>query len=158
VDPLSIASGSVALATAAAQLGVQIYRIWESTKGVDQRLEAFASELKSLSSSLEAAGSALRNPQLVQAFTTAAGVQEPKKHLEAIKAILDDCRTSLKDLKAIVDGARNSKGVPSRGIFRKPATAFVLSLKDPEPIRIRSKLQTHNNAMQLCFQTIHLCV
>jgi hypothetical protein len=110
MDPLSITTASLAIAKLCAQCVVSL-AIWVGeVRAIDDRIESFCAEIKSLSSILDALNNTLQTPEALQAADEAN--QGAIADLwEQLKVSLGDCEKTMDQLRDILDGLKAGFGV-----------------------------------------------
>ena len=155
MDPLSIATGAVTLASTAVSLSKAIYTLVRGVKEADNDLQALAEELRAVSVSLESVGKALKNPTLAESFKGFGLREESEKRLAHIEQIIESCRHILGQLEDLVKQVTGSNTTGNTSI-RKFATALKLKFKQADLKQIRERLKSFRDVLQLELQTIDL--
>ena len=146
-DPLSIATGSLALAQLAALLSKNTYQAVQATKDADNDVQALATELRILSASWDSVGNTLKQPGFQQDLFATSVSNEATTRLATIQPIIDDCDQSLKQLQQLYDQIQGSGR--NTLLPRKTSVALKLNLKNPKVEKIRQQLRNFQSVLQV---------
>ena len=153
MDPFSIATAAVTLASTAFHLSKSICGLVRGVKEADHELQALGEELRAISVSLDSVGKVLKSSALHRNLLDSNVQNEADKRLLHVEAVLNSCRQSLDQLQKLVQGV-TSGGTSS--LPQKAAAAFKIKLKESGLKQIRQRLHSYRGVLQLELQTLDL--
>lgn len=143
MDPLSITVGTLQIISFCAQCAGWI----ASLKNVDERVQAFASEIETLSAHHDALTKALQSPGMI-AVARAAEQNAGGDLWKQVMFSLNDCKNTMEAVANILrDIDRNS-----RGPLRRPQKQLKESLAAGDLAKLRQRIQFFNSTISLPLQ------
>jgi hypothetical protein len=156
MDPLSITTASLTIAKLCAQCVISL-TVWVGeVRNVDERIESFCTEIKNLSSNLDALNNAILAPEVMQ-ITLETNMLAVADLWEQLQVSLSDCENTMKQLRAILSELKNGLGVKA-GLFRKPIKQFRESLESGQISTLRERILFFSSSLGLTIQMLNLYV
>jgi hypothetical protein len=149
MDPLSIAVGSLQVVSLCAQSTVALAQWIGDVKNVDERIDAFSTEIKALSATYEALNHSLRSPAVLKA-AIASEHSSGGQLWRQIASLAKDCENTMAILNQILESLSTSSG----NVFRRPYRQFRESLVSGDISRLRQRIQLFNSTLTLPLQMI----
>jgi hypothetical protein len=151
MDPLSIATGSIAITRFTSQISLALYNYIIYTKNVDQTVRSFRGEVDGLTRLLDSIGTAVSNPIIKSAVAT---TPENFELLGPITEELISCRGCVEALAGVLE--RVAQGSNIKNFFRRSVRAMKLNLSSDDIARFRSEIHVHSTQLQIALQIINL--
>ena len=156
MDPISIATGSLALAKTAFRIAVALHSGFEAVNSANTTLQVFHGEVTALANSLDLVGKTCEAPRIKD-------LGEESLHsdgllanvLRSLEGLLSDCKDTLARLDAIVQQAKSKSSI---SIFRRSSTALKLNLNSANLALVRQQIQTYISAMQMTISMLNMYV
>ena len=149
MDPLSITVGSLQIVSLCAQSTVALAQWVGDVKTVDERIDAFSTEIKALSATYEALHHSLRSPVMLRA-ARASEYSSGGQLWRQIASLIKDCENTMVILNQILESLSTSSG----NVFRRPCRQFRESLVSGDIARLRQRIQLFNSTLTLPLQMI----
>lgn len=156
MDPLSITAGSLTIAKLCATCIVSLTTWVGEVRAIDGRIEAFCTEIRSLTQTLDALNSSLLLPEMLRAAQAADSTSEGELWRQ-LHISLDDCRTTMEQLREILDSLKKPLGRGLR-LFRRPVSQFKESLEAGTIALLRERIIFFNTSLALPLQMMNLYV
>jgi hypothetical protein len=150
-DPLSIATGSVAICEAAYGISLLLYKFIQDVKKVDQKVEDLRAEVDRLCRLLESVTAAVKSP-IIQSTSTLA--PEHVELLGSVDDVLASCRVTVDSLSDVLQGV--VRGSKSKSLFSRSKRAIRLNMDSDEIDGFRFGIHKCCAELQLALQTINL--
>jgi hypothetical protein len=149
MDAFAIATGSLQIISVCAQCTVSLAKWIGEVTTVDSRIEAFISEIESLSATYNALEANLRSPAMQDAAQNADD-STGGSLWKGIALSISDCKDTMVILQRIlhhIEGNSNSR-------LRRPYKQFRESLVSGDIARLRQRIQFFNSTMALPLQML----
>ena len=143
MDPLSITVSALQIISFCTQCTGWIARL----KTVDERIQAFASEIGTLSATHEALTKAFQSPAMI-AVARAAEENAGGELWKQINRSLNDCKFTMAAVKKILEYIDAN----SKGLMRRPQKQFKESLASGDLANLRQRIQFFNSTISLPLQ------
>ena len=153
MDPLSIAATATGLVKVSYEISKTLFNLADKTLNVEDHLNAFASEVSSVSGILKAVTSTLNDPRL-RLSHIARGPTSNHDVWEALLGALNSLRLYFGKLKAKLDGIRATNG--DGNLFKQAIQALELSLAREGVNNLRSNLLSHQQSLNTAFHMVQL--
>ena len=147
MDPLSITVGALQIISFCAQCTGWIANL----KTVDERIQAFASEIETLSATHDALTKALQSPAMV-AVARAAEQNAGGDLWKQVILSLNDCKNTMAAVQKILEYIDQN----SKGLLRRPHKQFKESLAAGDLAQLRQRIQFFNSTLSLPLQMMTL--
>lgn len=149
MDPLSITVAALQIIGFCAQCTGWIAHL----KSVDERVQAFATEIEALSATHAALTKALESPTMVAA-ARAAEQNAGGDLWKQVAQSLEDCKTTMAAVIKILDYIDGNQ----KGLLRRPQKQLKESLVSGDLANLRQRIQFFNSTINLPLQMITVYV
>jgi hypothetical protein len=151
MDPLSITTSSVTLATLCGKCIVSLTQWIGEIKAIDSTIRGFRDEIKSLKRVLTSLESAINTDPMREVAKMASSNNSKVLWLQ-IGSSLSDVRKALTSLEKVLERIRRAP----KGLFRKPVLQFRTSLESGEIASLRQRLILLYSTLNLPLQMLSM--
>jgi tetratricopeptide (TPR) repeat protein len=149
MDPFSIITGSLQVASVCSQCTITIIKWVGDVRTVDQRIRGFYDEVIALKATYEGLEESLRSPLMVEAARVANQTSDGAHLWTQVRIALDDSTKTMKRIKHVLDDISKHTGP-----LRRVKSQLTESLTNGELSRLRQRIQFFNATISLPIQMV----
>jgi SMC interacting uncharacterized protein involved in chromosome segregation len=151
MDPLSITAASLSVVISCGQVAFTLTQWLGKLKAIDDKIQTFIGEIKSLSATHDALQKSLQQPAMVAAARSTEQNAGPALWKQ-VQRSLNDCKDTIEQLKKVLNDINPNSG----GLFRRPIQTFKESLVSGDIAELRQRLILFNSTLSLPLQMINV--
>lgn len=155
-DPFSIAAGTASLADISWRVITYLRKVRAASARVEDELTTLSKEIESLISVNSSLEDVWESEQKASPAISVADTVRGERLWQNVGTNLRDCQVVVKKLDSLLKGVTGKAGLQSKGKFDNLKRQLRMESKDEEFRRLRDRLTTHQNSLQLLLTTLNV--